>query len=109
MQRELSSDEWAELQKKAEIRKALLTPEQLAIVARWDAEKAKRMELLEQAQEASKRGDIERERELLMDVCKVSFLADPYYCEHERAVTSTCAGCEEIERILTPELFEENE
>ena len=105
--RELSNDELAEVHKKMVARMGLLTPEQLVVVKRWEAEKTARLKLLDQAWEAAEQGDSERERELLMAVCKVSLSEDPNRCEHGRSIVSTCMACEEIERILTPELFED--
>ncbi len=104
--RELSNDEMVELEKKREERKNLLTPDQLIVVERWDAEKAKRQELLNQALEED---DVVRKWELLRAVCEVSFLKNPGRCEHDRSIMGSCLACEEIERILTPELFEEED
>jgi hypothetical protein len=104
---DLSEAERANLTKKREERKTLLSPQQLAIVQRWDAEKVERGNIIEQAREAADRDDRKLWRELAVKACKFSLLEDPNFCEHGRSIMGTCAGCEDIERILTPELFDD--
>jgi hypothetical protein len=76
----------------------LLTPEQLKIVERWDRERAERQRLYKKL-----------EAEIGNPAAVLKELQDlvPQFCEHGRYIMGVCASCDEIERILFPNLFED--
>ena len=82
---------------------ALLTPNQLKVVERWDREAQERSKLIPATCAAYNSGDYELAHKLgkqLLDM-------DAEYCEHGRhKYSARCMGCEEIEQILFPELSE---
>jgi hypothetical protein len=98
-----------EFERRRQARKVLLTPEQRAIAERWEAERQRRHEMLMSYGEALQRGDKEAATIILQEALEFTLLKDRHYCEHGRAVVSTCIACEEIDRILSPELFEEED
>lgn len=82
-----------------------LTPEQNAIVAKWEVEREARGKIIDQIGIAEKKGDWEAIRSLMDQIIEMT----PDRCEHDRSIMGTCAGCDEIERILHPELFQDEE
>ena len=84
-------------------RKAQLTPAQLLVAERWESERSKRDALLNEACTALDQGDQSRWKELTLQACET----DPDFCEHGRSTVTSCMACEEIERILWPEHFDE--
>lgn len=75
-----------------------LTPEQLQVVARWDYERKERQRLYLQLESGYHNPAV-----ILKELQELT----PDYCEHNRYVMGTCADCEEIERVLHPELLED--
>jgi hypothetical protein len=75
--------------------KAKLSPEQLIIVDKWQAERAKRSEIMDHLDA----GTIS-----LSDAMKQIDEITPDYCEHERSIMSNCSSCDEIEKILNPKI-----
>lgn len=78
-----------------------LSPEQQAIAEKWDKERA---ELDAGFQSLAKAIDAQDE-EQWKDALKNLTEKTPSMCEHERSVWSNCAGCDEIDQALHPELF----
>lgn len=78
-----------------------LTAKQQVTADRWAREKAERKRLLDEAAAAEDRGDYEEAKRLRNAWGEV----DALQCEHERHWSSNCAACDEIERILYPENF----
>ena len=79
----------------------LLTPEQQKTYDRWMQERKDRQKILDEFFESP-----DQCYETLME--KLS-KTDADFCEHERSIMGTCSACYEIERIMFPELFEEEE
>lgn len=94
--RKWTDEELAEIQAKREERKALLTPEQLAIVQRWDAKRSVYERIFEQ---------IGREGFSQSAVDEFNTVVQ-YECEHDRGLWEDCLACDAIELILNPELYE---
>lgn len=82
-----------------------LTAEQQAIVARWEAEREARSKLIDKLAVAEKNGDDAAFKSILDEIMDLT----PSHCEHGRDVISTCMACDEIERIIHPELFKDEE
>ena len=80
-----------------------LTPEQQAIVAKWETEKEARGKLIGRLEVAEKSGNDEDFKSILSEIMALT----PSHCEHGRSIIGTCAGCDEIERIIHPELFQD--
>jgi hypothetical protein len=82
-------------------RLALLSPEQLKVVERWDREAKARTELIPELCQFH----TEEERQKLAEKLRA---IEVEYCEHGRHKSSaSCHGCEEIENIIFPELMED--
>lgn len=77
-----------------------LTPAQKVIVDKWEEERLLRQELIDQLKD----GKLTLEQL----VAKMEELT-PDHCEHGRHVIKHCIECENIERIIRPELFPEEE
>lgn len=86
-------------------RLALLTPEQMKVVERWDREAQAREKLIPTMCTAYKNADKEEGTRIGKQILTISAKR----CEHDRDIMGTCIGCDEIEQILYPELLEENE
>ncbi len=82
-----------------------LTPEQQVVADRWTRERAECNRIWNEAMAKLDRGepvDWEVYSIQLRAVC-------PSYCEHGRSYASSCMACDEIEVILHPELFGEED
>lgn len=79
-----------------------LTIEQQKIVDRWEAEREARGLLIDKL-------EADQSAEVFQAVLQELYDLSPTHCEHGRAVINTCMACDEIERIIHPELFEEEE
>ncbi len=78
-----------------------LTPEQQAIVDRWEKEKQERQKCYDLLQIAMDRKDARLWHDIINKIEQIT----PSVCEHDRSIWSPCAACNEIERIIHPELF----
>lgn len=81
--------------------RAKLTPEQLVIAEKWEKEQKEMSGLIEQLATAQENKDMKLWADTMEKIQNVA----PNMCEHERSIWSNCAGCDEIEQILHPELF----
>lgn len=86
-----------------EEQKARLNPEQLAIAEGWERESAERGVWIDRMEAASEAKDWPAYREALNGFLSVG--KDKTHCQHERSLMSTCIACEEISRLLNPQLF----
>lgn len=77
-----------------------LSPEQLKIFERWEREKKERLNLLNKLE-----SEIGNPAFILKQLQEL----EPDYCEHGRYKMGTCTGCDEIERILFPEKFDDED
>jgi hypothetical protein len=75
----------------------LLTPEQLKVVERWDRERVERQRLYKKLE-----AEINNPAAILQELQEL----EPDFCEHGRYILGVCSSCDEIERILFPDLFE---
>jgi hypothetical protein len=80
--------------------KSKLTGQQLAIAEKWEIERLQRQSIMEQL-EAGKIST----KEALDKIDDIT----PSHCEHERSIMSNCSACDEIERIIRPEAFLQEE
>lgn len=87
--------------------KARLNPEQLAIAEKWDREADLREEALKEMDAARKAQD-DRAYQKAFDKFLNIDEANEGRCAHDRSIMGTCAGCEELERLLYPEFFDSN-
>lgn len=73
--------------------KAKLSPEQLVIVEKWQAERKTRSAIMDRvdAKEISLIQALELMEGMISD-----------YCEHGRYIMGTCHSCDEIEDIINP-------
>ena len=83
---------------------AKLNHEQLIIVEKWEAEREERSRLIDLIAEAEKEGNEEVVDKLLHTIIDNT----PDFCEHNRHIASPCCACNDIEKILYPELYDEN-
>lgn len=104
--RDVKDEDTAKFWARRVARMALLNPEQRKVAERWERERDERLRLLGEAKAAEARGDDETRLALWKKVCTIGAEDS---CEHGRSVYSTCMACEEIERILSPELFEDED
>lgn len=77
-----------------------LNPEQKVIADKWEEERKVRQVLLDQLED----GTITFKQ----FVDKIEEIS-PSHCEHGRHIYKVCDACEEIERIIRPDLFTEEE
>jgi hypothetical protein len=84
--------------------KARLTPEQLIIAERWEQESKDLGAIVEKMSRAME----ERNEELWAEAQEDLQKPRPSQCEHGRHIMLSCAGCDEIERLLNPEFYDEN-
>lgn len=80
--------------------KAKLTPEQIRIVEGWQKERTEREELIQQLENKT--------------ITTAEFLEKldgtiPDRCEHDRSIMGTCSACDELERIIRPEAFQDKD
>jgi hypothetical protein len=87
----------------SEQQKARLNPEQLAIAEKWELEKQERNLIVDAMMAAEKAGD-KTAYDAAADKLTV-FVSD--VCEHDRSIWSNCFACDEIERLLHPEFYDE--
>ena len=87
-----------------EEQRAKLTPEQLVIAEKWDAEHTATLALVKLLQAACNNND-ETECNRVMALMGDN-ISD--FCEHGRAVWNSCIACDEIEKVLYPDLFDAN-
>lgn len=81
--------------------KRKLNPEQLKIAESWERAKEERdrlMPLLLKAQEENNHEDFRR-------IAGQMANTEPDMCAHGRSIYGSCMSCEEIDRLLNPELF----
>ena len=81
--------------------KSRLSAEQLKIAESWERERDERdrlMPLLLKAQEENNHEDFRRIAGQMADTT-------PPFCFHQRSIMGTCGACDEIDRLLTPELY----
>jgi hypothetical protein len=83
---------------------ANLTDEQKVTADRWDRERQVREKLYTELSAAEKAKDNEAFKKVL-DRLAHSEETNAWMCEHERHWSSTCMACEEVEKILRPELY----
>lgn len=87
-------------------RLALLTPEQMKTVERWDREAQERAKLIPAMCGAYNSGHEDEAEEINRRILNM----DAERCEHGRDKNSAhCIGCVEIERILFPEIYEDED
>lgn len=84
--------------------KARLNPEQLAIAEKWEREREERDKLWKILISAQENKDQKLWEETLDSLQECA----PSQCEHERSIWSPCVACDEIERLLNPEFYDEN-
>jgi hypothetical protein len=87
---------------------ANLTAEQKITADRWDRERTARDILYSELDTAMKNKDNEAFK-LVTNKLANSEETNAWMCEHERHWSSNCMGCDEIEKILRPELYCQNE
>lgn len=87
---------------------ANLTVEQKVTADRWDREREHREKLYKELSAAEKAKDNEAFKKVL-DRLAHSEETNAWMCEHERHWSSTCMACDEVEKILRPELYCKNE
>jgi len=80
--------------------KSKLTPEQLKIAQIWEAENIKRDKLMDQVEKGSL--SLSDALDLMKDMT-------PEFCEHNRSIMGMCSACDEIERIINPDAFKEED
>ena len=80
--------------------KSKLSPEQLVIVEKWQAERKARSAIMDRvdAKEISIYDALEMMEDMITD-----------HCEHGRSIMGTCAGCDEIEDIINPDRDKDEE
>jgi len=78
-----------------------LTPEELIIAEKWEAEKEKSNLIFDKIQAAA---DNKASDELMSALEELASLA-PSQCEHDRHIMLGCSECDALERKLYPELF----
>jgi len=83
--------------------KSRLDPEQLAIAERWERDADARSLSLDKMIAASEAKDNEAYAKSLEEYLSID--KGRTHCEHERSTWSNCAGCDEIARLLNPQLF----
>lgn len=82
---------------------AKLNDEQKKTADRWDREREQHEKVFTKLDQAMKEQNEALYREALDDLGKTA--DDAYMCEHERHWSSHCAACDEVEKILRPELY----
>jgi hypothetical protein len=80
---------------------ARLTPEELIIAERWEAEKEQAYLIFDKMQAASNN----KAREDLTSALEELASLAPSQCEHDRHIMLGCSECDALERKLYPELF----
>lgn len=90
--------------------KARLNPEQLVIAEKWEREADLREEALKEMDAARAAKDFDAMQLATDKFFNIGGLLgeDNDRCEHDRSIMGTCAGCEELERLLHPEFYDAN-
>ena len=86
--------------------KSRLNPEQLVIAEKWEQEsiaQGKAIEMMRLAEAANDAEGIKKAFEAFLNASDTSG-----FCEHERSIWTPCMACEEIERLLNPEFYDED-
>ncbi len=87
------------------VRLAKLSSEQLEVAKQWESDRSKRLACLDRMEAAEKLGDTEAR-----DQAYKEYRAnDPTRCAHDRSMWSNCGACLEIQKILFPENFEDED
>lgn len=86
--------------------KARLNPEQLAIAEKWEREHIAQGEAIEMMRVAEAANDAEGIKNAFEAFLNASDTSG--FCEHERSIWTPCMACEEIERLLNPEFYDED-
>lgn len=81
--------------------KARLTPEQIVIAEKWEVDADLRDAEFDKIEAALNAGDKEEYHRLLTKMREDL----PDYCEHDRSMSGTCWQCDELSRLLHPEVF----
>jgi hypothetical protein len=84
-----------------------LTEEQQIIVAKWEAERIERAKLMNELEAKIKGCNPDDSVSIYEEFLTKLEALSPSHCEHGRSIMGSCMGCEEIERIIHPELFED--
>lgn len=84
-------------------RVALLTPEQKTVYEQWVKDDKVFSDLMLQYFDALDKKDSQAMGALIAKVKE----ALPQICAHGRSTATTCFACDEIDRILSPELYDE--
>lgn len=87
--------------------KSRLDPEQLAIAEKWESDSATRLEYCDQMSAAQAAGDTAAYQKAFEDYLEdyLSVNKGETHCAHERSLWYNCAGCDEISRLLHPEMY----
>lgn len=80
-----------------------LTDEQQVVFDRWERDKLRLRQTIELLFKKSEYSPDEYKR--LLNEIEADIVSQ---CEHERSIWKSCAACDEIEKIVYPELFDEN-
>ncbi len=83
--------------------RARLNPEQLVIAENWERERDERLAFCDKMSEADAAKDTVAYKAAFEGYLAVG--AGATHCEHERSIWSNCAACDEISRLLNPDLF----
>jgi hypothetical protein len=84
--------------------RAKLTPEQLVIAEKWEAERNERDKLYDIMIEAQKNG----KQDIFEATCQKIIDITPEFCEHNHYILDDCSDCDALEKILYPEGFDDN-
>ena len=80
---------------------ARLNPEQLRVALIWESEKEARDLIYEEILAAIYANDLE----VIKTATDKMVAITPMMCEHDRFIACSCADCDEIGRLLNPELY----
>lgn len=83
---------------------ANLSVEQKVTADRWDRERTARDQLYSELSAAEKAKDNVAWKKV-MDKLAHSEDTNAFMCEHERHWSSTCMACDEVEKVLRPEMY----
>ncbi len=82
-----------------------LTPEQQVVADRWQRNQEECKRIWDEAMARAERGEDVDWSQAALDLDKVI----PTFCEHGHVYTSSCLACDEIEKILFPDNFSQEE
>lgn len=88
-----------------EEQKSRLNPEQLAIAEKWEKEHIAQGIAIEKMTKANEEKDFEAYQKAFEEFLSASDTSG--FCEHERSIWTPCMACEEIERLLNPEFYDD--